>query len=419
MFSRITTAFKICQPSTLRHLSSSASKAATAGNGIFGPITKTLNDGSLFVSRVPDAKTYEAVKEEDLPPAIGPMVQNKKHLTASDVQEIRRLRNEDPAHWTRSRLAKRFDCNPVFIGMVSKCPEWRLQEIQKENERKWLMTGYKRRLIKINRLRRRMALAGLILAHQLWYQICLGTYFILVDIVIFFQWAYYDYLGLSAISNISSVVFKGEQPQKASQPRSEMVQATAVTTETSPLMASSPSYSTHSMNSVNSDCSTAPLSLSVIHKKMTKLSIALATAATIITVVIYILTHSKAITNYVEYNREYIGQMFGWLCNIMYWSSRIPQAYKNYKRKSVSGVSFMTFLTIFSGNVTNCISIALQYPTAPDDYIRSSRPFIIGPAGSVFIDFFFLSQLLYYTELDKKRHRLAAKAGRMEDAVAE
>jgi hypothetical protein len=44
--------------------------------------------------------------------------QKKYHLTEEDVKEIRRLGEEDPFTWTRTKLSKKFDCSPYFITMV-------------------------------------------------------------------------------------------------------------------------------------------------------------------------------------------------------------------------------------------------------------------------------------------------------------
>ena len=57
-------------------------------------------------------------------PALPPMLERngvaddgtgKRHLRQSDVDEIVRLRGEDPAQWSVLKLARRFDCSPFFI----------------------------------------------------------------------------------------------------------------------------------------------------------------------------------------------------------------------------------------------------------------------------------------------------------------
>ncbi|KJR89106.1 60S ribosomal protein L20 [Sporothrix schenckii 1099-18] len=40
------------------------------------------------------------------------------HLTPEDVDEIRRLRAQDPLEWSVHRLAHKFQCSPIFVMMV-------------------------------------------------------------------------------------------------------------------------------------------------------------------------------------------------------------------------------------------------------------------------------------------------------------
>jgi hypothetical protein len=46
----------------------------------------------------------------------------RHHLSEQDVAEIRRLRIEDPDHWTRVRLARKFNCSSIFIAICAETP---------------------------------------------------------------------------------------------------------------------------------------------------------------------------------------------------------------------------------------------------------------------------------------------------------
>ncbi|KZW00915.1 hypothetical protein EXIGLDRAFT_111959 [Exidia glandulosa HHB12029] len=60
------------------------------------------------------------------PPVSGKLPEQKKyHLTAEQINEIRRLRAEDPVKYSRSALAKRFDTTSWFVATVSKVPKER------------------------------------------------------------------------------------------------------------------------------------------------------------------------------------------------------------------------------------------------------------------------------------------------------
>ncbi|ORY08134.1 hypothetical protein K493DRAFT_309939 [Basidiobolus meristosporus CBS 931.73] len=112
-----------------------------------------LDDGSIFVSRVP--KQAVVPKPEDLPPTLKPVQPKKYHLTDEDKRQIQELRNQNPSHWTRKRLAEKFDCSPLYISLIAPCPPERKALLEAEKEKKWSRMGYKRQQITINRQRRR------------------------------------------------------------------------------------------------------------------------------------------------------------------------------------------------------------------------------------------------------------------------
>lgn len=79
----------------------------------------------------------------------------KYHLTPHDVEEIRRLRTQDPYTWTRKKLAEKFDCSQFFVGMVAEAPpEKKEMEFAKEEAAKarW---GKRRRYAREDRQKRR------------------------------------------------------------------------------------------------------------------------------------------------------------------------------------------------------------------------------------------------------------------------
>ncbi|GJJ13279.1 hypothetical protein Clacol_007530 [Clathrus columnatus] len=55
-----------------------------------------------------------------LPPPLWKEALKPKHqLTPEQVEEIKRLRNEDPVTWTRQKLAKKFGCKACYIPMIA------------------------------------------------------------------------------------------------------------------------------------------------------------------------------------------------------------------------------------------------------------------------------------------------------------
>jgi hypothetical protein len=72
-------------------------------------VRRTLQTGS---------QADESRDVERLPVLFKNVLEKKSYLTAQQVDEIRRLRREDPMTWSRNKLAKRFGCNPTFIKVV-------------------------------------------------------------------------------------------------------------------------------------------------------------------------------------------------------------------------------------------------------------------------------------------------------------
>jgi hypothetical protein len=103
----------------------------------------------LFASPVsPDARGA-------LAQPLRPLHEKKYHLTEKDLAEMRRLRKDDPVAWTRSKLAKKFNCSNLFVGLVCQA-EPKFRELQKQVEdavrSSW---GTKRRIAREDRVRRR------------------------------------------------------------------------------------------------------------------------------------------------------------------------------------------------------------------------------------------------------------------------
>lgn len=57
-----------------------------------------------------------------------------------------------------------------------------------------------------------------------------------------------------------------------------------------------------------------------------------------------------------------LGQIFGYICALLYLGSRIPQLLLNYRRKSTEGISMLFFLFACIGNLTYVLSILAYKP---------------------------------------------------------
>ncbi|KAF2091404.1 hypothetical protein K490DRAFT_70251 [Saccharata proteae CBS 121410] len=97
---------------------------------------------------------HKPTPADRLPPPVRQPYEKKYHLTEEDVNEIRRLRAEDPAVWTRIRLAEKFECSEFFIGLVAPNEQRSLERRQRLEQirQRW---GRQKREAREDRSRRR------------------------------------------------------------------------------------------------------------------------------------------------------------------------------------------------------------------------------------------------------------------------
>lgn len=102
-----------------------------------------------------------------------------------------------------------------------------------------------------------------------------------------------------------------------------------------------------------------------------------------------------------------IGRTSAWLCAILYLTSRLPQIWKNFCRKSVEGLSMTLFVMAFLGNLTYVISV-LTSPQVSNQagYLAESFPYLIGSGGTLCFDFtIFIQSKLYSSNRLPRRKR--------------
>lgn len=89
---------------------------------------------------------------------------------------------------------------------------------------------------------------------------------------------------------------------------------------------------------------------------------------------------SKGSSESAPLEMDVLGQVFGYLCAVLYLGSRLPQLLLNFRRKSTDGVSLLFFLFACIGNLTYVLSIMAYSPvcqgaasTAADLEVSSRR----------------------------------------------
>ncbi|KZT40920.1 hypothetical protein SISSUDRAFT_1018393 [Sistotremastrum suecicum HHB10207 ss-3] len=96
-----------------------------------------------------------------------------------------------------------------------------------------------------------------------------------------------------------------------------------------------------------------------------------------------------------------IGRISAWICTTLYLTSRLPQIWTNYVRKSVEGLSIYLFIFAFLGNFFYVLSIMtspnLDLPQAEATaFIRESIPYLLGSGGTLMFDVTIVCQAIVY-----------------------
>ncbi|KAG0313229.1 hypothetical protein BGZ99_009016 [Dissophora globulifera] len=97
----------------------------------------------------------------------------------------------------------------------------------------------------------------------------------------------------------------------------------------------------------------------------------------------------------------HLGRIFAWVCTIFYLSSRMPQLWKNFQRKSVQGLSILMFFWAAMGNLSYTLSILNSADAVNPDtrtkFLREAVPYVLGSSGTLMFDLSIFGQWLYYT----------------------
>jgi uncharacterized protein with PQ loop repeat len=90
-----------------------------------------------------------------------------------------------------------------------------------------------------------------------------------------------------------------------------------------------------------------------------------------------------------------IGQMFAWISLFCYITSRLPQIYKNFSRRSVEGLSIYLFAFAALGNT--CYTLGIFLKSTDWTFIAKTLPYLLGSGGTLIFDVIIFTQYLYYT----------------------
>jgi len=90
-----------------------------------------------------------------------------------------------------------------------------------------------------------------------------------------------------------------------------------------------------------------------------------------------------------------VGRVFAWTCTTLYLTSRLPQIWKNFVRKSVEGLSMSLFICAFLGNFFYVLSILTSSPAhgpGARAFLLESIPYLLGSGGVLMFDMIIVLQ---------------------------
>jgi len=126
--------------------------------------------------------------------------------------------------------------------------------------------------------------------------------------------------------------------------------------------------------------------------------------------------------------KKAIGRISAWTCTTLYITSRLPQIWKNYVRKSVEGLSMYLFIFAFMGNFFYVLSILNSPkmdlpPPLAKQFLRDSIPYLLGSGGTLIFDVTIVLQSFVYAPSKRawrakaRRKSLVSAGGEEERAL--
>ncbi|EFC44339.1 predicted protein [Naegleria gruberi] len=106
--------------------------------------------------------------------------------------------------------------------------------------------------------------------------------------------------------------------------------------------------------------------------------------------------------------KSIIGYVIGCIATVSYLGSRIAQTFKNFKRGSTEGMNPILFLCSVSGNILYSLSIFLF--SVDSSFLMYKIPWLCSSLGNITLDTVILSQYTFYTFI--KKHIKAGKSSK-------
>ncbi|KAK4127325.1 hypothetical protein N657DRAFT_641313 [Parathielavia appendiculata] len=130
-------------------------RMANLTSNLFASSTTIQYNYSPSSAASPSAETTTTPSPESFPSIEGPPVlKPRHHLTPQDIEQMRRLREQDPVTNSVQNLARQFQCSKLFVLMCCQAPKEHQQKIKEQEEKVKARWGPRRRAAREERHRR-------------------------------------------------------------------------------------------------------------------------------------------------------------------------------------------------------------------------------------------------------------------------
>ncbi|KAF1807534.1 PQ loop repeat-domain-containing protein [Mucor lusitanicus] len=248
---------------------------------------------------------------------------------------------------------------------------------------------------------------GCVITGQLPFQIILSIYFTIIDTILCFQWLYY----VKYTNNSIRRWFDGDDQE---------FKPSTITADTNTSNAAAPAlYTTYStgarakeINEQSSLLGSSPQPKKYVTTMMMAFcffSFGSLPSATDLFSANTLVVEAAAVAVAADDGNKtiWVGRFFAWLCTFLYLSSRLPQIYQNFRRRSCEGLSMALFFFAAMGNLTYVLSIFTN-PHATRATMLEAVPYIIGSAGTLIFDGTIFAQYALYTNKDRQQQDVVA-----------
>ncbi|KAI7899549.1 PQ loop repeat-domain-containing protein, partial [Cokeromyces recurvatus] len=241
---------------------------------------------------------------------------------------------------------------------------------------------------------------GCIITGQLTFQIILSMYFTCIDTILCIQWLYYVkyanncirrwFDGDDEIKIMNTTVIKNKSSTVAAVNITMIVEDKKEMNEQASLLSSSSNNNNNQKKYLT--MMMFAFGFYTTLGQPTTFSSSMITTTTTTTLSMMNEDNNKTII--------WVGRLFAWICTFLYLSSRLPQIYRNFHRRSVQGLSIYLFLFAAMGNMTYVLSILIN-PHATRSTMLEAVPYLLGSAGTLLFDCTIFIQYAFYNKINR------------------